>query len=1324
KVYVKVNATEDHRESEYSEPVDYTYTPSAEVEAEDYAKLVEAIGSITADSTDTDAKAVAAAISTANNKYNGLSAEAKALDEVIAAKAEFDTKKAAYEGVYNPAKAAYDTFAAALEEAVVVATEEEDAADLNAKVTAVNTANGALNTLAQSMVTAAQTTSYNTVKDTLTSWNTAIDAAKGIWADVTAASFNAIEGTDAQKLTKAEQNITAANALIAQYSDKKYVQNAVVEGTTKISDKKAIADNALTSAKTAIETIVGTLKTTVNAFTGTIASDNVNDEYLAELNGLKTLVDGFGTYASTLWTTELTGKLTDEIEALETAIAKANAIAAAVEEIDAAYEALTEDDEEIIAAVNSFASGTYANYADYIKADAGVSAAYGNLTAARTTAQNNIKTRLNAIKTLVETVLANLDNNEIRDNYNALEEQRNAIVAETGAYASEYLSTLKIGEYELIQAVDNAINKMLTTVVSSEGGEAYSLTGVTLKITLFKTFRNFRDEKITVTGDLAPKLTVSGNTVTVEQNFELNDINEYVAIISIENIDIMGDDASYTVGTETTTLKFGTTIGNNPFFTNVNEIEGEDDGFKKAIVDGNFNMTFQNGCTAEHYYLEVYNADAITVDGAFVKFTEMPLGKIEVDGESVAMTRDELNRFLLNSNLSSLFLDKTLTVRFMIYGTTVTNGVPAFTAMNHSVISEAINFSLTAEDAKTAISTFNNTVFDLGVYDSGVLSLISSGNIKYGEENEENVYVPAFLDQFDKKDTITADNIENYLRIKISAYKESDDSLLFSTTTLFKNQAYNYHTFIREWARDRINKGIASETVNFYLTLSIVPIENTDLAQVFRESEKVNVNIQGPYTGTHTFKEGDDKTSVNLPNALVSTDISNEGVFTLITEAIISDEFAAQFENTDITKDNVKDYLQIRISAYAADDTEGENELFYAIAPFRAGGYNYNTFIKDWTVNRYPDGVQSETVEFYFIYTVQLKEEVNNAANPLLSDFKDSERIIVDQPSGIYTGTYTFDYVEITLHNIIDAGVWNGGNFSLITAYNEGIADVVNNYDNFTGQFNNVIDGLTVTKDNIKDYLQIKVTAYAATDTENANELFSAIAPFENQGYNYHAFIKSWSVYHYQNAASKNETVNFKLTLTVQLKEEVNGEANPFSKYFKYSVSTPVRQENDFNGSYEFKESDVKLPDTNQLNKTNEPILFQGFDVANDIINGYISHMEIHFAKVENATDPVNPSTYETAYVYYYKNNNGDDTFVVYKNADKSDEGLVFNKGGNEYWRGLTDVNNWFKSYDPDFDITGEGWYFRTRLIDNTEDDRYIVGEGVSGWTTFYTPAD
>ncbi|MDE7463409.1 MAG: hypothetical protein K2M48_00125, partial [Clostridiales bacterium] len=101
-IAVKANSVEGGKqESDYSNAVTYAYAPTPEAEAADYKKLVEAIGSITEESTATQAAAVQAAITAARNKYNGMSAEAKALEGVIADKATFDGKKDAFDGVYD-----------------------------------------------------------------------------------------------------------------------------------------------------------------------------------------------------------------------------------------------------------------------------------------------------------------------------------------------------------------------------------------------------------------------------------------------------------------------------------------------------------------------------------------------------------------------------------------------------------------------------------------------------------------------------------------------------------------------------------------------------------------------------------------------------------------------------------------------------------------------------------------------------------------------------------------------------------------------------------------------------------------------------------------------------------------------------------------------------------------------------------------------------------------------------------------------------------------------------------------------------------------------
>lgn len=310
--------------------------------------------------------------------------------------------------------------------------------------------------------------------------------------------------------------------------------------------------------------------------------------------------------------------------------------------------------------------------------------------------------------------------------------------------------------------------------------------------------------------------------------------------------------------------------------------------------------------------------------------------------------------------------------------------------------------------------------------------------------------------------------------------------------------------------------------------------------------------------------------------------------------------------------------------------------------------------------------------------------------------------------------TYVLDLTEedaklpIDKGSVFDLGVWPvSGNFSLI---------VTGNVPAFIPQFNGVIDGVTIDENNVKNYVQIKITAYDKTDTAGAEPLFSKIVPFENQAYDYFSYMKDWAAYYFANGGTDNGNVNFYLTLTIQLKDEVNGQPNPFAKAFKDSASANVTVQNDYTGTYTFSKSDVTLPNDLLFKFTNAPILFpDGFKHA-DIVKNGCATLQLH---VSNSADGENSTAF---YVVY---NDKNDTFVILKQADDDlSTGLVFGKGGSEYYNEF--INDWFNAAlgVNNFNVTGQGWYFCTELVDNPDDGAYLYSGQKSAWTTFYKPAE
>ena len=218
-IAVKVNAVANGKDaSDYSNSVKYNYAPTPEEEAADYKTLVTAIGSITAESTAAQASAVKAAITAAENKYAGMSAEAKALEGVVADKAAFDGKKDAFDEVYNPAKSAYYEFVTALNAATAEVTKAESLAALTEAKKTADEKKEDLNTLATSMITSEQSTAYAALATTITEWTANITAAQTEFAYTYTFTDTTVDLTTAE-YAACEADIAAVNTLLTAYDN-------------------------------------------------------------------------------------------------------------------------------------------------------------------------------------------------------------------------------------------------------------------------------------------------------------------------------------------------------------------------------------------------------------------------------------------------------------------------------------------------------------------------------------------------------------------------------------------------------------------------------------------------------------------------------------------------------------------------------------------------------------------------------------------------------------------------------------------------------------------------------------------------------------------------------------------------------------------------------------------------------------------------------------------------------------------------------------------------------------------------------------------------
>ncbi|MDE6058660.1 MAG: hypothetical protein K2G44_01310 [Clostridia bacterium] len=337
------------------------------------------------------------------------------------------------------------------------------------------------------------------------------------------------------------------------------------------------------------------------------------------------------------------------------------------------------------------------------------------------------------------------------------------------------------------------------------------------------------------------------------------------------------------------------------------------------------------------------------------------------------------------------------------------------------------------------------------------------------------------------------------------------------------------------------------------------------------------------------------------------------------------------------------------------------------------------------------------TLEVRFVfYNQSIDEETDVITRTTVPNASVSEKITISLTD------YDYKY-EIAQKNIFDLGVWPDGSFSLINA---------GYMSDFLSQFEELYPDLTA--DNVTDYFQILISAY---EGENSEASFTKAAPLEAKAYDYLSFMKAWAVQHFKNGGADNTEVHFSLTYTIQLKETVNGKPNPLAKDFRDSASAKVNEPNDYSangyGTYTFTKADVTIPTDIQIGRTNEPIFLQNFAISNDMINGYVSHVEVYMKNGENAEG------YHTAYILY---NAATETFTLHKNVNGSDSGLPLIKGGNEYYVSWNDFNTWVRNNysEPAFDIDGEGWYFQTKIVDNENDDQYLFGEGESEWVTFY----
>ncbi|MDE7463895.1 MAG: hypothetical protein K2M48_02600, partial [Clostridiales bacterium] len=419
-------------------------------------------------------------------------------------------------------------------------------------------------------------------------------------------------------------------------------------------------------------------------------------------------------------------------------------------------------------------------------------------------------------------------------------------------------------------------------------------------------------------------LAVAGNTVSVEQQFTKNALNEYIAIINIENTGVIGDGASYTVAIgdyeeEPISLNFGATLDKNPFFTNIDT----PDGFKSAIDQGKFLITKQDGCAATNYYLDMYMADAVEKDGAFVKYTQMPIDTIDITTGWDAVTEmEDLKRYLA-LNYEDIFVGKgEVSVRFAIYGKSVdaTTGAVSFTAYNASVISGALTFDLVEADKyyTLPVANINNSI---GTGDDGVMYLVVDDR-----KSEIINAVNSMLESAGVNVTLDADNYKNYLRMKIDVYNadDADQTVLRTKYTEIEFMGVKVKDIIEEWQKEYFTEhgNVQDPQYKIGIRISYAAKPDTAITQYFPRASAAEAGItyddavgQVKYEKQITLS----KAQYVMPN----TGMNRDGnYFEFLKDSV---------GRGKLLKDGDADYLEIKFYIIGEEDGKlVENHVNYA----------------------------------------------------------------------------------------------------------------------------------------------------------------------------------------------------------------------------------------------------------------------------------------------------------------------------------------------------------------------------------------------------------
>lgn len=354
------------------------------------------------------------------------------------------------------------------------------------------------------------------------------------------------------------------------------------------------------------------------------------------------------------------------------------------------------------------------------------------------------------------------------------------------------------------------------------------------------------------------------------------------------------------------------------------------------------------------------------------------------------------------------------------------------------------------------------------------------------------------------------------------------------------------------------------------------------------------------------------------------------------------------------------------------------NDTPFAVYTHREAGYINWSYLDEAIMNAWKALEVKETnCEFVFV----MQSVANETA--LAQGYVNSVAVYATNGAG-ERDTKTYPMTFAITNNIVDAGIWDNGDFTLISGDETVIAE-------WLAQFNG-ITGDTLTAANASDYFEIVVSAYGATDDVL---LYSKAVPFVNRGFNYNTMLKLWTKQYFaEHADETQKSFSFYMTLSINLKEEKTA-----LKAFFPEASAAVNVQNKTVKEVILLASDLVAPTEIQLNFTAaNGGNFEFLRTAGG--NGSVFAIGVKCVEVKFEKDGVAYSAFIFA---------EDGRLNMYVDQNKSGTACPLDTVANG-WLGVNTFNAWVRAnYTSGGYFDFSEWEFSTRVI---SDGTFYIGDG------------